>query len=37
MKTGEKCPQFKAVNQDGAPFDSKDLIGIKKTVIFFYS
>ncbi len=36
MKTGEKCPQFKAVNQNGESFDSKDLIGIKKTVIFFY-
>ncbi|MDB3904946.1 peroxiredoxin [Crocinitomicaceae bacterium] len=36
MKTGEKCRQFKAVNQDGVSFDSRDLIGRKKTVIFFY-
>lgn len=36
MKKGEKCPQFKAMNQEGKTFDSKDLIGIKKTVIFFY-
>lgn len=36
MKTGEKCRQFSANDQDGVPFESKGIIGIKKTVIFFY-
>lgn len=34
MKKGEKCPQFKAMNQEGKTFDSKDLIGIKKNSHF---
>ncbi len=36
MKIGEKCPQFTTINQDGDSFDSRQLIGHKKTVIFFY-
>lgn len=36
MKTGDQCPHFNSVNQHGVAFDSKQLIGKKRTVIFFY-
>ena len=35
LKTGDKLPQFKGINQDGETVSSENLIG-KKLVIFFY-
>ncbi|HCK20806.1 MAG TPA: thioredoxin-dependent thiol peroxidase [Bacteroidetes bacterium] len=35
LKPGKKAPSFRAVDQDGNPFQSKDLLG-KKWVLFFY-
>lgn len=36
MKKGDNCPHFKAINQHGASFDSFQVIGKKRAVIFFY-
>jgi peroxiredoxin Q/BCP len=36
IKVGSKVPEFKLQDQSGKEFDSKDIIGKKKTVIYFY-
>ncbi|HAE12639.1 MAG: peroxiredoxin [Chitinophagales bacterium] len=35
LKVGAKAPSFKALDQDGRPFDSKEMLG-KTWVLFFY-
>lgn len=36
IKVGSKVPEFKLLDQSGKEFDSKDVIGKKKAVIYFY-
>ena len=36
IKIGSKVPEFKLLDQSGKEFDSKDLVGKKKLVIYFY-
>ena len=36
LKIGDKAPSFTAVDADGTPFDSNDIIGKKPVVIYFY-
>lgn len=36
LKVGDKIPNFTAKDTNGNDFDSKDLIGIKPMVIYFY-
>lgn len=36
LKVGSKIPEFKLMDQNGKEFDSKSVIGKKKTVIYFY-
>ena len=36
LKTGDKAPSFLAVDANGSPFDSKEIIGKKPVVIYFY-
>jgi peroxiredoxin Q/BCP len=36
MKIGDKCPEFKGIDQYGKPFDIAPLLGNKKLVIYFY-
>ena len=35
LQVGDKLPQFKGINQNGAEIDSKNYSG-KKLVVFFY-
>lgn len=36
LKTGDKCPHFKGIDQHGNEFDSHEIIGKKNCVIYFY-
>ena len=36
LKIGDKCPSFQLISQNGDLFDSKDYVGKKKLVIYFY-
>lgn len=36
LKIGDKAPSFAAVDANGTSFDSKDIIGKKPVVIYFY-
>ena len=36
LKIGDKAPSFVAVDANGTSFDSKDIIGKKPVVIYFY-
>jgi len=36
IKVGSKVPEFKLLDQSGKEFDSKDVVGKKKLVIYFY-
>ncbi len=36
LKTGDKCPSFALFNQNGKEVNSKDLIGQRILVIYFY-
>jgi peroxiredoxin Q/BCP len=36
LKIGDKAPSFVAVDANGTSFDSKDIIGKKPAVIYFY-
>ena len=36
LKIGDKTPTFVAFDANGIPFESKDFIGIKPVVIYFY-
>ncbi len=36
LKVGDKIPEFSLTDQDGKPFHSKDLIGKRAMVIYFY-
>lgn len=36
IKVGDKCPDFKLLNQDNEMISSNDLIGSKNLVIYFY-
>ena len=36
LKIGDKAPSFVAVDSNGTSFDSKDIIGKKPVVIYFY-
>lgn len=36
MNIGDTCPEFYAVNQHGNRFNSAELIGVKRMVLFFY-
>lgn len=36
LKIGDKVPSFVAIDANGNPFDSKDIIGKKPVVIYFY-
>lgn len=36
LKIGDKVPYFVAIDANGNPFDSKDIIGKKPVVIYFY-
>jgi peroxiredoxin Q/BCP len=36
LKIGDKAPSFVAIDANGSSFDSKDIIGKKPVVIYFY-
>jgi len=36
LKVGDKAPAFKSIDDEGKPFDSKDVIGKKTLVLYFY-
>lgn len=36
LKSGDKIPHFNLLDQNGNEFDSKDVIGVKNCVIYFY-
>lgn len=36
LKVGDKIPNFKALDTNGATFDSQSIIGIKPIVFYFY-
>ena len=36
LKIGDNAPSFVAIDANGNPFDSKDIIGKKPVVIYFY-
>lgn len=36
VKVGDKAPKFSSVDDQGKPFNSKDVVGKKVVVLFFY-
>lgn len=36
LQPGDKIPHFKLLDQEGHEFDSENIIGVKKCVIYFY-